>query len=427
MKNHKQLPSLALHTVAGEFVSTLLLAMICGLALLASPAAQAQTFSMIHTFTGGGDGANPEAGVTYKAGILYGTAYNGGVGDGTVYEVMPFGNNWFTLPISLLPVGVHPEARVVFGPDGHPYGTTSGGGADGAGIVFDLIPPLTICKTANCSWKENVLYNFMPAPDGTNPGYGDLTWDPKGIDIYNTTTAGGAFNAGAVYELQPNGSGGWKESVIYSFSGPDGVNPQNTVIFDTSTDNYHNGSLFGTAYSGGLHGYGTVFELTPFQGRWLETNAYNFQDGSDGGYPYAGLVFDNNNPANLYGATTNGGSGGGGTVFELSPLEDTWTFAPLYSFSGGASCGPRGTLTFDTTFTNLYGTTYCDGKYSFGNVFKLTKSGDSWVYTDLYDFTGGNDGANPISNVTIGGDGNLYGTTSAGGSQGVGVVWQIKP
>ena len=221
----------------------------------------------------------------------------------------------------------------------------------------------------------------------------------------------------------------WTESVIWNFIGPDGVNPENRVIFDTSTDNYNNGSLLGTAYQGGLHGDGVVFELTKFGNSWQESNAYNFQNGSDGRYPYAGLVFDNNTPANLYGATSDGGGGGGGTVFELSPVEDTWTFTPLYSFSGtlGQSCGPWGTLTFDTTFTNLYGTTYCDGAHGFGNIFKLTKIGNTWVYTDLYDFTGGNDGANPVSNVTIGDDGNLYGTASKGGSQGVGVAWQIKP
>jgi len=396
---------------------------------IGTPAAQAQTFSVIHTFTGGGDGATPEAGVTYRAGTLYGTAEYGGNGYGTVYETMPLGNNWFTLPIFLFngTDGAYPMARVVFGPDGHPYGTTVNGGTYGGGVVFDLIVPLTICKTASCFWKENVLYQFMFDPDGADPYYGDLTWDPQGINIYDTTIYGGAYNLGAVYELMPNGSGGWKESVIYSFTGPDGEYPENTVIFDTSNDNYNNGSLFGTAYQGGLHGAGTVFELTKYMNQWLETNAYNFQNGSDGGYPVAGLVFDNNNPANLYGATTNGGSGGGGTIFELSPLNGTWTFTLLYSFSGGANCGPRGTLTFDATFTNLYGTTYCDGKYNLGNIFKLTKVGNTWAYTDLYDFMGGNDGANPIGIVTIGGDGNLYGTASKGGTQGVGVVWQIKP
>ena len=76
---------------------------------------------------------------------------------------------------------------------------------------------------------------------------------------------------------------------------------------------------------------------------------------------------------------------------------------------------------------NLYGTTYCDGANNVGNVFKLTPSGASWTYTSLHDFTGGNDGANPISNVVFDANGNLYGTASTGGTQDVGVVWEITP
>ena len=76
---------------------------------------------------------------------------------------------------------------------------------------------------------------------------------------------------------------------------------------------------------------------------------------------------------------------------------------------------------------NLYGTTYCDGQNKLGSIFKLTFSGSLWIYTSLYDFTGGNDGANPIGNVVIDASGNLYGTASAGGAPGYGVVWEITP
>jgi uncharacterized repeat protein (TIGR03803 family) len=99
----------------------------------------------------------------------------------------------------------------------------------------------------------------------------------------------------------------------------------------------------------------------------------------------------------------------------------------VYSFTGPAGeCGPQGTLVMDGA-ANLYGTTYCDGANNAGSVFKLTPSNGSWTYTSLYDFTGGNDGANPVSNVVLDGSGNLYGTSSAGGSQGYGVVWEIAP
>ncbi len=148
----------------------------------------------------------------------------------------------------------------------------------------------------------------------------------------------------------------------------------------------------------------------------------------DGYGPSAGLVADSF--GNLYGATTYGGNDPyGGTIFELSPSGDTWTFNVLYSFSGGG--GPSASLTMDTA-GNLYGTTVGDGAYRGGNVFKLTNTANGWVYTSLHDFMGGLDGSNPQSQVAIDTDGTLYGTTYYGGGGncgylGCGVVWMIKP
>ncbi len=113
------------------------------------------------------------------------------------------------------------------------------------------------------------------------------------------------------------------------------------------------------------------------------------------------------------------------SVFELTPSNGSWTYSLIYSFTGtaGMECGPWGTLVMDGA-GDLYGTTYCDGANGFGSVFELTYP--NWTYISLHDFTGGNDGGNPISNVVIDPtSGNLYGTASTGGSQGVGVVWEI--
>lgn len=219
----------------------------------------------------------------------------------------------------------------------------------------------------------------------------------------------------------------WTEAPIYRFTGPDGGEPFAGVILDSS-DN-----LFGTTYEGGLYGFGTVFEVTyDVNSGWTETVLYNFQNLNDGQGLFAGLVSDR--AGNLYSATSDGGAGGGGTVFELSPMGNGRVFTLLYSFSGqqGMNCGPRASLTMDNS-GNLYGTTFCDGANSFGNVFELSNTQNGWEYTSLYDFTGGTDGSFPFSNVTIAADGTLYGIAIDGGNSscnppyGCGTVWMIKP
>src|SRR5208282_1998382 len=211
-------------------------------------------------FTGGPDGGYPIAGVTLdRAGNLYSTAFLGGGagGFGTVYQLKP----------------------------------------RASGTVFNLTPFPSFCKTALCPWKETLLYSFGP-PDGITPNLGDLLFDQAG-NIYGTTIYGGNQSSGTVYELTPSGSG-WTECVLHSFSGRDGAFPNNGVIFDNA------GNLYGTTTGGGSGNSGTVFKLTPSgsgcQG-WTESILYSFQNGRDGGAPYAGLIFDPS--GNLYGASSN--------------------------------------------------------------------------------------------------------------------------
>jgi len=226
-----------------------------------------------------------------------------------------------------------------------------------------------------------------------------------------------------VYAMMHSGSA-WTQEPIYTFAGPDGSQPFAGVILDSK------GNMYGTTAQGGQYGFGTVYELSPSGGGWTEKVLYSFQNGSDGSTPIGGLIFDQS--GNLYGAADNGGSGGGGTVFELTPSGGSWTYSPLYSFTGGAQCGPRASLVMDGS-GNLYGTTYCDGANNKGSIFKLTPSASGWTQISLYDFTGGTDGSAPISNVIFDSAGNLYGTASRGGNQsncglaGCGVVWAITP
>ncbi len=399
----------------------LALTIVFVLMIVASPAAQAQTFNVLYNFTGGSDGANPHAGATMdEAGNLYGTTHGGGAGYGTVYQLKHKGSGWTVNPLYSFTGGSDgaiPISTVVFGPDGALYSTTSFGGI-GDGVLFKLRPSPTACKTALCTWSENVLYTFQGGSDGINPI--GLVLDQAG-NIYGTTSGGGAYSNGTAYELTSSGSG-WTEGILHSFgAASDGSVPYRSVmIFDSA------GNLYGTTYFGGSNNSGTVFQLMPSGTGWVENVIYSFQGGSDGRYPYAGLVFDQS--GNLYGATSDGGTGGGGTVFRLSPSGGGWSYSLLYSITGpaGDQCGPAWTLVMDGG-GDLYGTTQCDGANNLGNVFKLTPSGGSWTYTSLHDFTGGgNDGEFPLS-VILDTSGNLYGTTVVGGTKAEGVVWEITP
>jgi uncharacterized repeat protein (TIGR03803 family) len=398
----------------------------------------AQTFATLHTFTGGSDGAMPRVGLTLDArGNLYGTTFSGGDSNsnGIVFKLANIRGVWTLTPIYTFlgtyqgnTDGTGPSGRVIFGPNSTLFGTTQYGGDPqcgcagppflcmGCGTVFNLKARTAVCSSVQCRWSETQLFQFgEPGAAGRYPT-GDLLFDPA-ENIFGT--------ARVVYELSQAG-GGWTETVVNQFSGGSGGSEPDGLIFDGA------GNLYGTSFLGGSmgcysgDGCGVVFKLTPSSGSWIETVLYTFTGGNDGGNP-TGLIFDQS--GNLYGATYSYGTGGGGTVFELSPSSGGgWTYTVLYSFAGRNNCGP-GPLTLRGG--SVYGTTYCDGANTKGNVFKLTPSDGGWTYTSLHDFTGGSDGGYPVSNVIFDSAGNLYGTASGGGSGcgegGCGVVWEIVP
>ncbi|MGC2107955.1 MAG: choice-of-anchor tandem repeat GloVer-containing protein [Candidatus Korobacteraceae bacterium] len=380
-------------------------------------AAHAQTYQVLYTFTGGTDGAQPYAGLSIRQGILYGTAHSGheGTNWGNVFTLQHKGTGWLYSPIQIFDGTL--SSRAVFGPNGTLYGTSPNNLAGYFyGYIYNLSPPLAaVCQAFLCPWNASVLYAFSGGSDGGSPRFGDLVFDQAG-DMYGTTYIGGN-GQGVVYELMRSGSG-WTEQPIYAFSGPDGANPANGVIFDSV------GNLYGTTALGGANGAGTVFELSPVGNGWTEKVLYSFQGSSDGGNPMSGLFLDG--AGNIYGATSNGGSGGGGTVFELTPSGGNWTYNLLNSFSGNSNCGPVAGVNMDSG-GNLYGTTLCDGANNDGNIFKLTRSGGGFTYSSLHDFTGGNDGKNPYSVVVFDSAGDLFGTAAHGGANLSGVVWEITP
>ena len=403
--------------------SSATLAMMLALVAAVALPARGQTYQVIHTFQIG-DGATPAAGLTMDAaGRLYGTTASGGAHRfGTVFKLARAGSGWTLSTLYSFKGdndGAAPAGRVSFGSDGALYGTTYEGGGNGCnavgcGTVFKLKPSPSACKTALCPWNETILHAFNQS-DGNFP-LGDLLFDASG-NIYGVTSQGGVPNlGGVVYELTPSG-GGWTQSILYSFGGSL-LYPSAGVIFDKA------GNLYGTLLGSGD---GHVFQLAPATSGWVYNEVYALLGGGEGGLPEAGLIFDD--AGSLYGASTSYGGGGGGTVFKLTPSNGGWTLSILYSFVGvwGNVDGPIANLVTDKS-GNLYGTTYADGAYGMGSVFKLIPRGSGWSYTSLHDFTGGADGANPKSNVIFDANGNLYGTASTGGNQcSCGVVWEITP
>lgn len=405
---------------SARFVSVLWLA----LAVLLSVSAQAQTYQVLHSFTDGGDGANPIAGLTMAgASTFYGITSQGGdrSNGGVIYRLAHAGSGWTVTPLYNLPggyYGQYPLARVVIGPNNTLYSFAEGGYYD-LGLVFNLTPPASACTAVICDWNNTILHRFQGGSDGGGPPeYGDLIFDQEG-NIYGTTGGASGLAVGTVYELTPV-NGGWTNNVLYEFpasNSPDGLQPEGGVIFDRA------GNLYGTTLAGGAHDDGLVFQLTPSGSEWTETILYNFQGGSDGAYPIGGLIFDQ--AGNLYGTTS--GNGGTGSVFELSPSQGGWTFTLIHDFTPVRGlAGPYAGVTMDAA-GNLYGDTL-GGAYGYGEVFKLTPDGNgSWTYTDLYDFFGAEDGSMPYGKVLVDNNGNLFGTADEGGAHGLGVIWEITP
>jgi uncharacterized repeat protein (TIGR03803 family) len=354
-----------------------------------------------------------------RGGNLYGTTpvNSGGSGAGSVFKMTHRNGGWTLAPV----FNSGSYGDVTIGPNGSLYLTgVYGQGTHGAGSVFNLKPPVHFLPNLLAPWTATVLHVFEGDSDGAGP-YGGVVFDQAG-NIYGTTTAGpGSRGFGAVYELSPSGGGGYTENVIYVFSGTDGQMPLSKLAIDAA------GNLYGTTVLGGAFGNGTVFKLSYSAGSgWTETFLYSFTGGADGANPYGGLILDAT--GNLYGATPGPFSSGvAGTIFKLTSSGDSLTLSTIFSLgNGGNECGPRGTPVMDAA-GNLYDTTTCLGSHGGGTVFKLTHINGGWTSTLLHDFGSGNDGIFPQAGVTVDANGNLYGTTSAGGANGNGIVFEITP
>jgi len=276
---------------------------------------------------------------------------------------------------------------------------------------------------------ETVIYSFGADSGGYWPLAG-LTFDGSG-NLYGTAAFGqGAKKCGTecgmVFELTPATGGGWTETVLHTFSGSDGSVPTAGVVFDKA------GNLYGTTSQGGAHNLGVVFELTPNSGGgWTEKVLHSFTGGYDGELPSSGVTIDA--AGNLYGTAEFGGAHFEGVAYELTPTSTGWKHKVLHSF-GKEGKRPYGGLLLDAT-GNLYGTTSGGGSIKgAGVVFELTPNASGvWNEIVLYEFqggrNGGKDGRNPRAGLILDGQGNLYGSTLLGGTRhrGRGIIFKLTP
>lgn len=359
---------------------------------------------VLHSFGSGTDGQNPYGTLIQGSdGDLYGTTLYGGAnapGYGTVFKITPAGVETvlysFDAGTDGFGDGYDPAAGLVQGTDGNFYGTTTKGGANGAGTVFRITP----------AGVESVLYSFKGVDgDGSTP-YASLIQGGDG-NFYGTTMAGGVYSNGTVFKVTPTGA----ETVLYSFGAdPDGQQPYAPLVQGSD------GNFYGVTLLGGS-GQGTVFKITP---AGVETVLYAFHGPGDGQSGYAGLV--QGSDGNFYGVTALGGTNGRGMMFKVTPAG---VETVLHSFGGTSDGWNPSSALVQGSDGNFYGTSEYGGTNSYGTAFKITPEGAETV---LHAFGANGDGTGSYGGPVLAGDGNLYGTTLGGGANGGGgTVYKIVP
>jgi uncharacterized repeat protein (TIGR03803 family) len=420
------------------FVSLLALS-----AIAAHRADAAWKQTTIFTFTGASTGTQPQAGLIFDAkGNLYGTASAGGNSNaGVVFKLTPpakAGAPWTqTIIYAFAPSGKTKDAAVpfsalVFDKAGNLYGTTYFGldGTNGCGTIFKLAPP----ATPTGAWTESVLYAWAPCGIGATPVQpSGLAIDNAG-NLYGTIKQNTASGPGLAFRLSPptKPGGTWAYKPLAAFSNAKtGTSPIGGVVGDVA------GNLYGVTQTGGnSHGDGLVYRLAPptsATGAWSETVLLQF-GGLDGDYPLSGLTLDSS--GNIFGTTGNGGTAQNGNVFKLSKPasgKTVWPETVLFgAFTSATGLYPASPPVFDKA-GDIYaiagngGSATC--KYGCGTAFRLAPpaaGASGWTLGVISSFTKAK-GGYPTGSLVLDAAGNVYGTTSAGGADKQGTVFELTP
>jgi uncharacterized repeat protein (TIGR03803 family) len=392
---------------------------------LFSPAWAASNGKVIYNFTGGNDGGDPATQLAFdNSGNAYGTTVTGGAfGCGTVFELTPSGSHWRLSTLysfTCLEDGKNPYGGVTLDAADNLYGTTVAGGSGGTCAGDGCGTVYELSKSGN-SWIQTTLYNFTGGNDGSGPG-GVVVFDTSG-NLYGTTPDGGLDGEGVVYELSPGHGGLWNQTVIHAFTGgaDGGVGSLGSLLYNES-------NFYGVTESGGVYGAGTVFQLSPASGGgWTFTTIHQFQGLPHAGFPYGGLITDGQ--GRLFGTTYFGGADGMGTVFAFARVNGELKETVLHSFTGSNDgANPTSTPIFDKA-GNLYVTTSGGGSPSCqcGTIFELSPLNGGVKGTTIHSFTGNRDGGFPNYGLTTDMQGTLYGTTPVGGTHNEGVIFSFTP
>ncbi len=398
--------------------------MILGWVLLIATGAWAGTETVLYSFAGGHDGAyGGGRPVLDGSSALYGTTLEGGTcGNGTVFKLSSDGTKTVLYDFCGSD-GDSPFGDVILDPSGAIYGTTEAGGGGNCGTVWKL-----------SGSTLTTLHSFTCGNDGGDPE-GGVIRDERG-NLYGTAQEGGTSNDGVAYEISASGT----FSVIHSFCPLncvhrlDGAVPNGLAV--DAAGNLYGTTVYGGDFKcddgGGDYGCGTVFEISRSGRGWKERVLHSFH--GEGMFPLGGPTLATRKSGGkkrrvIFGDTSGGGGTGDGIVFQMIESKNGgYKFKVLHTFNGRDGASPVSALT--VVKGNLYGTTPIGGNPGAGVVFRLKKSGKTWIETVLYNFTGGSDGQFPVSEVADS-NGNLYGETQGGGSdncfRGCGVVYAVTP
>ncbi|MES2592541.1 MAG: choice-of-anchor tandem repeat GloVer-containing protein [Bacteroidota bacterium] len=345
------------------------------------------------------NGSNPYGSLMQATdGMLYGMTYNGGANNvGVIFQYNP-SNNIFTKKIDLSAAnGSSPYGSLMQATDGMIYGMTSQGGASNYGVLFQYAP-----STNTYIKKIDLSYSSGYAPQGT------LMQATDGM-LYGTIANGGANGYGVLFQYAPSTN---TYTTKIDFSTATGFSHKGSLM--QATD----GQLYGMAQSGGASGAGVIFQYAP------STNTYTIKidlSTANGSYPTGSLIQATDGM--LYGMTTNGGANLAGTLFQYAP--STNTYIKKFDFNGAANGSiPQGSL-MQASDGKIYGMTTQGGAIGVGVIFQYTPSTNT--YTRKIDFSGALDGSNPYGSLMQASDGQFYGMTINGGANSVGTIFQYNP